>query len=178
MPESNQDFDQSFYVLCVVGYWILATDALDTAVGREKVKSAFRYAMQCAGSYAALEALPEFQAALRHVQSMECSDKLPFQAAHAAAVLTVDETDVSPLSNAGDPEIIRIINSYPDLERPELMAQVLKELKESFSPRGAENGEDEDEDEDEDENEDENENGRFLGSVLNARIINASKKEN
>jgi hypothetical protein len=84
MPESNQDFDQSFYVLCVVGYWILATDALDTAGGREKVKSAFRYAMQCAGSYAALEALPEFQAAVRHCQL-----------ADSAELLTVNECEVT-----------------------------------------------------------------------------------
>jgi hypothetical protein len=84
MPETNQAFDQSFYVLCCIGYWILAADALATPEGREKVKDAFRGAMLAAGSYEALEALPEFQAAMRDFQRIESgetieADKLPFQ---------------------------------------------------------------------------------------------------
>lgn len=86
MPETNKDFDQSFYVLCTIGYWILATDALATPEGREKVKSAFRSAMLAAGSYEALEALPEFQAALRDCQLAESGD-----------LLTVDENEVTSL---------------------------------------------------------------------------------
>jgi hypothetical protein len=67
MPEKNQDFDRSFYVLCVVGYWILALDALATPEGREQVKAAFRDAMLSAGSFEALSEIPEFVAAMRDI---------------------------------------------------------------------------------------------------------------
>jgi hypothetical protein len=57
-------FDASFYVLCSVGCWILQSDALATEDGRERVKDAFRAAMLAGGSYEALQALPEFRAAV------------------------------------------------------------------------------------------------------------------
>jgi hypothetical protein len=86
MPETKHDFDQSFYVLCLIGYWILVVDALATPEGREKVKDTFRAGMLAAGSYAALQALPEFQAAMRDFQELASP---PF--------ITVAEEEVTPL---------------------------------------------------------------------------------
>jgi hypothetical protein len=68
MPEPNQDFDFSFYVLSVIGYWILADDALATPDGCEKVRGAFRTGMLAAGSFEELQQVPEFVAAMRDVE--------------------------------------------------------------------------------------------------------------
>ena len=68
MPEPNEPFDMSFYVLCVVGHWILVGDALATPEGRERVKNAFRSAMLGAGTFEDLEAIPEFQKAMIDVE--------------------------------------------------------------------------------------------------------------
>jgi hypothetical protein len=82
----DQDFDQSYYVLCVIGYWILATDALDTPEGREKIRAGFRDAMLSAGGYESLQTIPEFRKAMIDI------------AAAAEKLLLVDESEVSPLS--------------------------------------------------------------------------------
>ena len=67
MPEPTKDCEFSFYVLCFIGYWILVDDALSTEQGREKVREAFRTGALAAGSFEALQEIPEFQAAMRDI---------------------------------------------------------------------------------------------------------------
>jgi hypothetical protein len=89
------NFDQSFYVLCCLGYWILATDALAPSGGREKVKEVFRSGMLAAGSYEELCALPEFQAAMRDCQGLDFGDP---------PMLTADEAEAERQIDAGEPQ--------------------------------------------------------------------------
>jgi hypothetical protein len=85
MLEPNHTFDQSFYVLCVVGHWILVQDVLATPEGREKVKDAFRSAMLAGGSIEALEEIPEFRAAMRDVE-------------RASETISIDPSAVTPVN--------------------------------------------------------------------------------
>jgi hypothetical protein len=86
MPEQ---FDQSFYVLCVVGIWILELDALSTEEGREQVKDAFRAALLSAGNLEDWQKIPEFRAAMR--------DMHPATSGNPEGVITVDESELSPI---------------------------------------------------------------------------------
>ena len=84
MPEPN-DFDQSFYVLCFIGCLILGDNALDTDVGREKVKEVFRSAMLSAGTYENLEQIPEFRKAVADYDQ-------------ARGIITVDPSELTPIA--------------------------------------------------------------------------------
>jgi len=66
------EFDKSFFVLSVIGIWILRDGALDTEEGREKVKGAFRDAMLAGSStFEELCLIPEIKTALEDIERVQ-----------------------------------------------------------------------------------------------------------
>jgi len=88
MPEPNEPFSQSFYVLCFLGCLILADGALDTEEGRAKIKSVFQSGMLGAGTYEDLEQIPEFRKAVADYDKAR------------AGIISVDPAEISLITEA------------------------------------------------------------------------------
>jgi hypothetical protein len=73
------EFDQSFYVLSVVGYLILVEDVLETGEGRDMIKQMFRNALQLGD---ALNDIPEFRAAMEDIARINAGESVVDATAH------------------------------------------------------------------------------------------------
>ncbi len=95
----KEQFDASFYVLSLVGLWIFLDGALDSAEGREEIRAAFKDALLSAGSFEALQSIPEFQLAMEdyqraHEGAVDIAARLDLM---PAGPISVDELEVSPV---------------------------------------------------------------------------------
>jgi hypothetical protein len=67
----TQQFDQSFYVLCVMGWLILEKNILGTEQGCETIRQMFRNALQLGD---ALNDIPEYRAAMADVAKIQAGE--------------------------------------------------------------------------------------------------------
>ena len=70
----TQQFDQSFYTLCIIGYLILEKNILSTPQGCEVIAQMFRDSLKVGP---ALADVPEFQAAMSDLARIQAGESGP-----------------------------------------------------------------------------------------------------